>query len=284
MKRLDKNILIIIFAFLPTLLLAQVDEKDKSKYHLFKPTPKELMREMHTDRPDVTETSFTVDAGHFQFEFDFLNLYRHPINRNRGETDLLLLNGIAKVGITDFIDFEIVFSANQWHFPDTRNIQNDSLTSRRGFGDVGLRAKFNLIGNKHEQFGIALMPSVLLPINNAASEQLYIPGIKAIWVYNVSDKWELGGQIDYYRLYNLSWTPLFNEYWATFEVGYDINKKFSVFTEYVAILTERQNYLHTYNAGVIYEITPNFRIDLAFNLGLNRRSPSAIFTGFSFRL
>src|SRR2546425_12662784 len=46
---------------------------DKGKYTLFNPTPRELMREMNTDRPDKTESPFTVDAGHFQIEADILN-------------------------------------------------------------------------------------------------------------------------------------------------------------------------------------------------------------------
>ena len=46
---------------------------DKSHYHLFNPTPRELMREFNTDRPDKTESPYTVDAGHFQFEMDVLN-------------------------------------------------------------------------------------------------------------------------------------------------------------------------------------------------------------------
>src|SRR6266487_4848514 len=46
---------------------------DKTHYTLFNPTPRELMREMNTDRPDKTESPFTVDAGHFQIEADILN-------------------------------------------------------------------------------------------------------------------------------------------------------------------------------------------------------------------
>ncbi len=39
---------------------------DKSGYDLFHPTPRDLMREMSTDRPDQTESPYTVYAGHFQ--------------------------------------------------------------------------------------------------------------------------------------------------------------------------------------------------------------------------
>src|SRR5437899_11612467 len=45
---------------------------DKTGYTLFNPTPRRLMRELSADRPDVTETPYTVDAGHFQLEMDVL--------------------------------------------------------------------------------------------------------------------------------------------------------------------------------------------------------------------
>ncbi len=36
---------------------------DKSGCHLFNPVPTKLLRELNTDRPDKTESPFTVDAG-----------------------------------------------------------------------------------------------------------------------------------------------------------------------------------------------------------------------------
>ncbi|SEH88045.1 transporter [Epilithonimonas hominis] len=45
-------------------------------YSLFKPVPKEQMRDMETDRPDVTESPYTIDAGHFQYETDMVRLIK----------------------------------------------------------------------------------------------------------------------------------------------------------------------------------------------------------------
>ena len=42
----------------------------KSRYNLFHRTPKELRRPLATDRPDRTESPYTVDAGLFQAEID----------------------------------------------------------------------------------------------------------------------------------------------------------------------------------------------------------------------
>ena len=64
----------------PAALIAEPEASpsDKSGYHLFHPTPRALMREMSTDRPDQTESAYTVDAGHFQLEMDFANFtYDH---------------------------------------------------------------------------------------------------------------------------------------------------------------------------------------------------------------
>ena len=41
---------------------------DKSQYNLFNPVPDDAMRGMDTDRPNVTNTPHTVDAGHVQVE------------------------------------------------------------------------------------------------------------------------------------------------------------------------------------------------------------------------
>jgi hypothetical protein len=49
-------------------MLNAAERADKSGYHLFRPTPRELMRELSTDRPDQTESAYTVDAGHVQLE------------------------------------------------------------------------------------------------------------------------------------------------------------------------------------------------------------------------
>ena len=46
---------------------------DKSGYNLFNPVPENLMRDLSPDRPDETESPYTVDAGHYQLEMDFAN-------------------------------------------------------------------------------------------------------------------------------------------------------------------------------------------------------------------
>src|SRR5258705_12315085 len=60
----------LTFLGLMSGIAAGAEGADKSQYNLFNPAPRELMREMATDRPDRTESPYTVDAGHYQLEID----------------------------------------------------------------------------------------------------------------------------------------------------------------------------------------------------------------------
>jgi hypothetical protein len=51
---------------------------DKSQYTLFNPTPADCMREFDPDRPDVTDSPFTIDAGHIEFE---TGLFSYDLSR-----------------------------------------------------------------------------------------------------------------------------------------------------------------------------------------------------------
>ena len=87
---------------------------DKSGYSLANPVPPALLRELSTDRPDQTESPYTVDAGHFQVEMDFFN---YTADRDTaGGADLRArawsvapLN--LKLGLTNRLDVQLMVSA-----------------------------------------------------------------------------------------------------------------------------------------------------------------------------
>ncbi len=62
--------LIALGALQPGLAAAQ------RSYSLFRPTPWAEARALNTDRPDKTESPFTVPAGRVQLEFDLVNYTR----------------------------------------------------------------------------------------------------------------------------------------------------------------------------------------------------------------
>src|SRR5437773_1104630 len=84
---------------------------DKSQFNLFHPTPTKSLREFTTDRPDKTESPYTVDAGHFQFEMDLVN-YTYDHEKSGGVTHRV--DGLAiapinmKVGLCNRLDAQLV--------------------------------------------------------------------------------------------------------------------------------------------------------------------------------
>lgn len=58
---------------------------NKWQYTLFNPTPANLLRGMDTDRPNVTNTPHTIDAGHLQIETGFID-YAYYRNRLSGDS------------------------------------------------------------------------------------------------------------------------------------------------------------------------------------------------------
>ena len=56
-----------------TVLSSRVGASDPvptQQYWLLDPVPRQAMRPLSTDRPDQTESPYSVDAGHVQFEFE----------------------------------------------------------------------------------------------------------------------------------------------------------------------------------------------------------------------
>jgi len=92
-------------------------QPDKRQYHLFNPAPRVHMREMNTDRPDKTESPYTVDAGHFQVEMDLVS-YSHNHDTSRGQntrSDALAVAPInLKVGLLNNVDLQLVLDTYNW--------------------------------------------------------------------------------------------------------------------------------------------------------------------------
>ena len=134
-------------------------EPDKTQYTIFNPTPRESMREMSTDRPDQTESAYTVDAGHFQVEMDLVN-YIHA------DDGVVTLDAWAapvlnlKVGLLNNVDFQVVFDP----YVHARVKSAGNTDSSEGFGDLQTRLKINLWGNDGGKTALAIMPFVKWPL------------------------------------------------------------------------------------------------------------------------
>ena len=109
---------------------------DKRRFNLFKPTPDALLREMSTDRPDKTESAYTLDAGRFQLEMDLVSYSydREGSNHREVQSEWLAIAPInLKAGLLHNLDLQVMLPG----YTSARIHGRSQGTEKpRGFGDV----------------------------------------------------------------------------------------------------------------------------------------------------
>lgn len=116
-------------------------------------------RPLSTDRPDRTESPYSVPAGLFQLEMDLVTF-------GRFEGDGVSIDGLGvapinlKYGITGDIDAQFLFAP---YVRTSTTVGNGAEDTDDGTGPIGLRCKINLAGNDDGATAVALLPYFLVP-------------------------------------------------------------------------------------------------------------------------
>ncbi|WP_346330651.1 transporter [Prosthecobacter sp. SYSU 5D2] len=241
--------------------------------------PLAQVRPMSTDRPDTTESAYTVPAGMFQMEAGFFDYERDASSGSRTETSTWgQIN--FKAGLTDSMDLQLVFDSYQ----EVRTSTAGSTLRQSGFGDVILRLKKNLWGNDAGRSAFALMPYVSIPTGTELSANAWRGGLIAPFAYELSDRLAFGamGQMDMVhdaetQGYDLQWL-------ASATLGLAVTDRAGMYFEAVAAAGEDVDFIALFNTGVTYAVTDNLVFDAGVRIGLNRPAPDfGIFSGVSFR-
>lgn len=271
-----------------TMLVGDAFAADKDQYHLFKPTPRELMRDMSTDRPDKTESAYTVDAGHFQFEMDVLSYAYDRDNGLPGDTTIESVS-IApinlKLGLCNRADLQVVletYTSVRTHMRATRQVEK-----QRGFGDVTVRLKGNMWGNDGGPTALALMPYVKLPTNqddlgnNSVEGGLIVP-----LAVELPGGWGMGVMTQFDFIRDESGSGHHPEFVNTITFAHDIVGNLGGYIEFFsAVSTERDSeWVGTVDAGLTYGLTEDIQLDAGINIGVTRSADDwNPFLGISWR-
>lgn len=261
---------------------------NKNQYTLFNPTPRELMRDMSTDRPDKTESPYTVDAGHFQFELDVLNYSYDRDNGLPGDTRVESLS-IApinlKVGLCNRADLQVVletYTSVRTHMRATRQVEK-----QRGFGDVTVRVKGNMWGNDGGSTALALMPYVKLPTNqdnlgnNSVEGGLIVP-----LAVELPGGWGMGVMTQFDFIRDEAGGGHHPEFVNTITFGRNIVGNLGGYVEFFsAVSTEEDSeWVGTVDAGLTYGLTEDIQLDAGVNIGVTRSADDwNPFLGISWR-
>ena len=242
--------------------------------------PSSALREMRTDRPDATESPFTVDPGHFQLEMDLVSHTRDRADGDQtressiGAFNLRLgLSARTEVGL-----FIAPWTRRSQHLADGRSLV------RKGFGDVGLRAKFNAWGNDGGGSAGGLIIDVTLP---TAANELGNDGVQGSVLLPVSldlgEGWEMGAMtgVDLRRDTDGSgYRPVLI---TSATIGHGLTDKIGVYFELTSQAGEGRH-VATFDTGVTFLVNPNLQFDAGANIGVSRAADDlGIFAGVARR-
>jgi hypothetical protein len=264
---------------------------DKDQYSLFNPTPDRLLREMTTDRPDTTESPFTVDAGHVQVETNLFGYRRsRPDEAGSVADSYEFATTNLRIGLTNSVEFSLIWQP----YGTARVHEVDPVTIFRqsGIGGVALRTKFNLWGNdtfeKPGATALALLPFVSLPTDrhNGISPEFVGGGLIVPFAVKLSDKWEvsLNGATAYIR--EDTATKYHAEYLASASFSYEWSEQLGTYYEVAARLhtEDPRGDIVVLGTGLTYKLGKNVQLDGGVNFGVTQAADRINpFVGLSIR-
>lgn len=258
--------------------------QDKSICGIFKPAPRELMRELSPDRPDKTESPYTVDAGHFQMEMDFANFTQDRSGGVRTrEWNVAPFN--IKAGLLDNVDLQFVFDNYLRVRTNDRASRKTSVHS--GVGDLTIRVKINLWGNDGGQTAFGLLPFITFPTN---THHLGNNGIEGgvILPLAVTLPWgfDMGLEAAGAFVRDDGGAGYHAEFINSITLGHSIIGKLGAYVEFFSsVSTERDStWVGTLDVGLGYSLTGNVRLDCGCNIGVTRGADDLNpFTGVTVR-
>lgn len=218
-------------------------------------------RPLSTDRPDRTESPFTVPAGWLQIEADLVS-HGEFKQDDRTVTGTGVASFNLKYGVTRRMDLQFLLSP--WARLHSQAPGIDETES--GTGQAGLRAKFNLSGNDRGDMAAALLPFVSIPtrgdgILDAATYGMLLPVAAA-----VTENHTLSSMLGAMRVENDEWWVI-----GSVAVGMPVAGAFASFLEvYVARAGFDESALEdvTGDVGLTYAASDNWQLDAGLYYGL----------------
>lgn len=249
----------------------------KSGYHAFHPTPRALLREMSTDRPDLTESPYTVDAGHAQVEIEAVTR-----TRDEGVDRTGFMGFLVKMGLTPRTDLQVGFESLHEDVPDEMHPEDAGGDS--GPSNLMVRLKWNLWGNDGGSTALALMPYVVLP--TAEGETDAAGGL--ILPLAISGPWGTGlgtmAQVD--AVPDEDGEGRHAEWLFTATVARDLFGNLAGFLEGTSGHRPKSegSWTGLVNAGLTFAATPDLQLDSGARFGVSDAAEgAALFFGISYR-
>jgi hypothetical protein len=240
--------------------------------------PPPPLRELNTDRPDVTESPFTVDAGHLQLELDLVNYTRDAGEDRRVAWGVAPLN--LRLGVRENLELGLFVAPFR---RDTVQPTGGTSETHTGFGDVTLRAKVNFWGNDGGGTALGLIADLKLPTATAGLGNGAVEGTMLVPVsLELGGGWDLGAMTG--AGFRRSDSGGGSGTWInSVTVGHGLTRDLAGYCE-VATETAAGAPVTTFDVGLTLRLNANAQLDVGAQFGLSHAADDTlVFTGLTRR-
>jgi hypothetical protein len=236
------------------------------------PPAERKLRPLATDRPDTTESPYTIDRGHFQAEFD---LARYTLDA--GVSSYGFASSNLKMGITDFWEVQLVIDGL---------VGVPTATGHEwGSGAMDLRTKFNLLGNDGGAVAIGVMPWMTFP--RVGTDEQMEGGMIGLLGIALPAEFATGFMIEADAVQNQADSDYHLELLHTWTVGHPIVGPLGAYVEAFGVYSTETGaeYALSMDGGLTFAVTDYVQLDAGVVGGLTEVADDlSIFSGLSFKL
>ncbi len=253
---------------------------DAAAFSLWNPVPRDQLRRLSTDRPDATESPFTVDAGHYQVEYSFVDFSRVDEAETR---TFEIAPVLLKVGLTSSIDLQVGF--NPYTRQRTRTGASQEMID--GLGDTFARCKVNLWGNDTGESALAIMPFIKITTasdglgNDDVEGGIIIPA-----AFELDHRLTLGTMLEFDVVRNGADDAYTLDVVHTATIARGLTDTLGLFVEYAgaADTSGESSYRASLNTGMTLGIAPDIQLDAGVRIGLTEAAEDlGVFAGMAWR-
>lgn len=226
--------------------------------------------DIETDRPDQTETPFSVGRNMFQAENGF-SVWKLP-----NKITYQNITSLLRYGLSEKFELRAEISRDRFN--------NEGIVfDEKGLVPIEIGFKANLTEEKGIIPKTSLIAHLALPTvaSKSFKGNYYSPNFRFTMQHTLSKKqslsYNLGGE---WGSDDGAFTPLY-----TLASGYDFSKLVYGYVELFGFFPQRETAEHTLAGGFAFLVKPNLQFDISGGVGLTKTAPTNYWAmGLSFRL
>lgn len=225
-----------------------------------------------TDRPDQTESAFTIPRRTVQLETGMAYIVDKTADEKT--TDFVYNTSLIRFALFENLELRLAFSFNEFK---TKDLKTNEETGNAGLSPVSLGLKIHIVEEKGWIPEIAFLGAIR--IAKTGEVELSVPytgpSFRLAFSNTISDHVSIGYNI------GADWDgESANAAWFySVAPGFSIAERWGCFIEAYGFIIENDQPIHMIDAGITFSAINNLQFDVSAGFGINDKASDGFVSG-----